>query len=146
MRTSEERASERGLWIGLALGVPIMAWGVRGLIGQRSRVEPLEWGRWIVGSALVHDALVIPAVVIVGTVLRRRVAAWAWPALRWALATSAIVAIVGWPFVRGYGRRASNPSLLPRDYGAGVLVALAVVWVVAAAMAALAWRRERAPT
>ncbi len=141
---SERRASERrpGLWIGLAIGAPIMAWGVRGILGDAGRTRPGELARWIVGSAVVHDAIVLPVVVAAAVVARRLAPAPAWPAVRWALATSAVVALVSWPFVRGYGRSPGNPSLLPRDYASGVAVALALVWVGAGCVALVRWRRS----
>jgi hypothetical protein len=112
----------RGFWIGLALGLPLMAVGLVGAFDNAARTHPAELGR--------------------GVVARRVTPAAAWPAVRWALATSGVVALVAWPFVRGYGRRPANPSLLPRDYALGTWVALAAVWVVAAIWASVAWRRS----
>jgi hypothetical protein len=141
--TAPER-QPRGFWVGLALGVPIMAVGVVGALDNAERTHPAELARWVVGGALVHDALVLPIVLLVGWGARRLTPPVAWPAVRWALATSAVVALVAWPFVRGYGRRASNPSLLPRDYASGTLLAVAAVWAVAIAWAVVAARRGRA--
>lgn len=139
--TSGQDHTGPGRWIGLALGVPIIAWGIRGILLESARTHPGELARWIVGSALVHDAVLLPVVVTVAVVGRRLVPVGAWPAVRWALATTAVVALVSWPFVRGYGRRPSNPSLLPRDYGAGVTVAIVMVWLVALVLC----RRARRP-
>lgn len=132
-----------GRWIGLALGAPIVAWGVRGILRESGRTHPGELARWIVGSALVHDVVVLPVVVTVAVVGRRVVSERAWPLVRWALATTGVVALVSWPFVRGYGRRPSNPSLLPRNYGVGVTVALAMVWLVTLVACWLARRASR---
>lgn len=134
-----------GLWIGLALGVPLIGWGVRGILQESGRTHPAELGRWIVGSAIVHDAVVLPLVLAVAVLARRAVPAAAWAPVRWALATTGVLALVSWPFVRGYGRRSSNPSLLPRDYGEGVLVVVGLVWVVAVVLAVRATRRTRPP-
>jgi hypothetical protein len=122
-----------GRWIGLALGLPVIAWGIRGVFMESARTHPAELGRWLVGSAVVHDAVVLPIVLVVGTAARRIVSDRAWPVVRWALATSGVLLLVSWPFVRGYGRSRGNPSLLPRSYGAGVLVALAAVWLASGA-------------
>lgn len=132
-----------GLWIGLALGTPLIGWGVRGILLESARTHPTELGRWIIGSAVIHDALVLPVVLVVGVLARRAVPTPAWPPVRWGLATTAVLAIVSWPFVRGYGRSPNNPSLLPRNYGEGVLVVLAVVWLVTGALATVAVRRAR---
>lgn len=130
-----------GLWIGLAAGVPIMARGVIGVFEGSGRTHPGELARWIVGSAIVHDLVLLPFVAGVAVATRRLVAVQTWPVVRWALMTSGVVVLVAWPFVRGYGRRAGNPSLLPRDYGTGVAVALGITWVVALVLVALSRRR-----
>ena len=133
-----------GLWIGLAIGVPVMAWGLRGILDERARTHPAELGRWIVGSAVVHDAVLLPLVLGVGLLARRAVPAAAWAPVRWALATTGVLVLVSWPFVRGYGRSSGNPSLLPRDYGGGLVVALAAVWLAAALLAVVRVRRAGA--
>jgi hypothetical protein len=104
--------------------------------------HPAELGRWLVGSAVLHDAVLVPVVLVVSVVVTRITPAWARPPVLWALATSAILAIYAWPFVRGYGRNPSVPSLLARDYGSGLAAYVGVVVVVAAMWALL--RRRRA--
>lgn len=132
-----------GLWIGLLLGSPVMVWGIRGVLIEGARTHPAELARWIAGAALVHDLVLLPMVLAVGVTVRRITPDRAWPHVRWALATSGCVALVAWPFVRGYGRRSGNPSLLPRDYAGGVAVALVLVWLVAASLAWVTARRSR---
>ncbi|MFZ6002888.1 MAG: hypothetical protein ACOYXM_03050 [Actinomycetota bacterium] len=141
---SPDSPSQRpGLWIGLLLGLPVIAWGIRGALIEGARTHPAELARWIVGAALVHDLVLLPAVLAVAVGVRRITPERAWPFVRWALATSGCVALVAWPFIRGYGRRSSNPSLLPRDYAGGVAIALLLVWVVAASLAWASARRSR---
>lgn len=133
-------APGRGLWVGLALGLPLVAWGVDGAVATGARTHPGELARWVVGAAVVHDLVVLPVVLLVGWALRRLVPEALWPPVRWAVVTSAVLALVAWPFVRGYGVRPTVPSLLDRPYGAGLAVAVAAVWGVAAAWAVLATR------
>lgn len=138
--------SPRGLVVGLALGVPVMAFGVGGVLVDAGRTHPGELARWVVGSALVNDLVALPVVLVAGWGLRRLVPAPAWPVVRAGLIASGVLALVAWPFVRGYGRDPANPSLLPRDYGGGLAAALAVVWLAAAvalAAGALSRRRRR---
>jgi len=142
-RTGDDHAG-LGRRVGLALGLPVIAWGIRGVFMESARTHPAELGRWLLGSAVVHDAVVLPIVLLVGAAARRTVPDRAWPVVRWALATSGVLLLVSWPFVRGYGRSAGNPSLLPRAYGTGVLFALAAVWAVSGAM--LLMRRSRTAT
>lgn len=141
--TPASDAPGRGLWVGLALGIPLVAWGVRGALATSTRVDPAELTRWIVGSALVHDLIVIPVTLAVGCGLRKVVPPVVWPPVRWALAATAVVTVIAWPFVRGYGRTPSVPSLLDRPYGSGLVALVAVVWVVAAGWLAVRIGRGR---
>ncbi|MGH9290107.1 MAG: hypothetical protein ACRD0V_17735, partial [Acidimicrobiales bacterium] len=113
-----ETTSRRGLLIGLALGSPVTVYGLRGAIVDAADTHPLELMRWVIGAALVHDLMVVPAVVATALLVRRFVPRRAWPPVRAGLAATGILALVGWPFVRGYGADPTNQSLLPRDYGA----------------------------
>jgi hypothetical protein len=140
-----ETTSRRGLLVGLALGVPVMAYAVRGAVVDEHLTHPFELARWIVGLAVVHDVMLVPVVLAVGIALRRVVPAVAWPPVRAGLLTSAVLCAVAWPFVRGYGRSATIPSLFPRNYATGLLAALAVVWLLVAAWWLIARRRSTSP-
>lgn len=119
--------SDRGLWIGVAIGGPIVVLGLLDVLGDSSRTRPAELVWWLLGGLVAVDLLVIPLALAAGRVVRR-------PLWRWAVSASLTVVVVGWPYVQGWGRRADNPSLLPRDYGLGVTVAVAGVWVAAFAL------------
>ena len=129
---------DRGLWLGVLLGAPLLLLGVKDVFDQASRTHPFELARWVVGAALVLDLVVLPVSLLVGRSIRGR------PALRWAMSSSAITLLVAWPYVRGYGRSRGNPSLLPRDYGTGTSLAIAATVVAAGAWAVLATRRAHA--
>jgi hypothetical protein len=127
-----ETTSRRGLLTGLVAGVPLIAYGVRGALVDADLTRPAELARWIVGTALVNDLVVLPAVLAVGWALRRVTPARQWPPVRAGLMTTGVLCLVGWPFVQGVGRDATNPSLFPRDYGSGLARAVAVVWLAVA--------------
>jgi hypothetical protein len=129
-----DTTSQRGLLLGLALGLPIVAFGVRGVLVDADRTHPAELARWIVGSAVATDLLLVPGAVAVGAVARRFAPRSWWPTLRAALMVTGSLVLVAWPFVRGYGRDPANPSLLPRDYVGGLALAVAAGWVIAAAV------------
>lgn len=138
-----ETTSRRGLLVGLALGLPVLAYGVRGVAVDAARTHPAELVRWMVGANLVNDLVVVPVALVVGRVGARLTPDRLWPAVRAGLLVSGMLVLVAWPFVRGYGRDPTNPSLLPRDYGAGLLAALGVVWLAAAAMGFVSVLRGR---
>lgn len=133
-----------GLWIGVLLGAPIVAYGIWGALDESGRTQPAELARWVVGGAVVHDLVVFPIVVAVGSVVRRFTPAWVGGPMRWALATSAALVVFAYPLVRGFGRARSVPSLLSRDYGIGLLAWIAVVWALAVAVVLVLALRRRA--
>ena len=135
--------SRRGLLVGLALGLPVIAYGLWGVLVDADRTHPTELARWVVGSALVADLLLVPALIVVGAGARRATPRSWWPTVRTALMVTGSLALVAWPFVREYGRDPANPSLLPRNYAGGLAAAVAVVWAVAAAVLAGRWAAHR---
>lgn len=138
--------SRRGLLAGLALGLPVVAYGIRGVLVDADRTHPPDLARWIVGAAAVHDLVLVPAVLLAGRLARRVTPARLWPPVRAALAATGVAMLVAWPFVRGYGRDPANPSLLPRDYGAGLAAAVVTIWLAAAVWAVVRWRARPART
>ena len=131
-------------WITTAIGWSVMAGAVIGALGDRRDAQPTVLARWLVGSALLHDLLWLPIVAIVGAVLARVSRRGRVPApVRWAIATSAVLALIAWPFVRGYGRNQGNPSLLPRNYARGLVAYIMLTWLLAGlALAIGRWRRD----
>ena len=126
-----EPSSRLGFAIGLLVGVPMLAVGVIGVLDNAPSTHPAELARWVLGAALVHDLVVLPIVAVASTLVWRALPTRVRMPVGWALATTAVVAVVSSPFVRGYGLRPGNESLLPRDHGSATLAALAVVWVTA---------------
>ena len=97
---------------------------------------------WWLGGPLIVDLVVVPIVVVVGVGVRRVVPA-AWRrSVSAALALSFLLGLVAVPFLTGLGRRTDNPSLLDRNYWAGYLALVAIIWGVAAVVT-LAGRDRR---
>lgn len=128
-------------WSCLIVGATTTAYGVAGAWGDRADTHVVELAVWLAGAGIVHDFLVAPVVVL---------AAWlsgflpraARTPVRLGLAMSALVTVVFWPTVQGWGRATSVPSALPLDYGRNLVVLLAVVWVAVAVAVALRTRKE----
>lgn len=139
-----DTTSRRGLLMGLPLGLPVVAFGLRGVLVDSSRTHPAELARWLIGAALVHDLVLVPLALAAGCAARRVTPARLWPVVRSGLLVTAALALVSWPFVRGYGQDPANPSLLPREHGAGLAAAIGVVWVAVAAWGLAATLRSRA--
>ena len=134
-------------WGLTVMGLAVITFGVYGILIHQGtgilnvRVRPLL--TWMIGALVLHDLLFAPLVLLVGCGLRRvRPRALRAP-LQVGLAASAVVTLVAFPLVRGYGARASDPSRLPLNYTVGYGALLAVVWLFCAAWA---WYRARAAT
>lgn len=138
-------APGRLFWAAAAAGWAVMAAGAWGLVADAGRTRPADAVRFLLGLAAAHDLLVAPTVVLAGWAVARAVPAPARAPVQAALVVSAVVGAFAFPFVRGYGRITTNPSILPRDYGRGTLVLLAAVWAAAAAGTVVRWRRGRVP-
>ena len=130
-----------GLWIGLAVGAPIVVWAAMGFQRAVGTEEPNAL-RWFVGGALALDLAVVPVAAMVGWVVRRLVPAWAWPAARAALIASAAMIAYAWPLVLGEAGPTDNKTVRPRDYQSGIIVALGATWLAAAALAMISHRRS----
>ncbi len=128
-------------WVGVGLGWLVMGYGAWGLVQERQAAAPLAVARLFFGAAVLHDAVLAPVVFAAGFLVARHVPAWSRGPVQAGLLTSAVVALYSWPFVRGYGRAATNPSALPADYGRGLAVIVLGVWVL---VAGEVFRRARA--
>lgn len=151
MSTGGEREPETpaGLpWrIGLIAGGAMFAFGFYGLLHNARQTIPADWAKWVGGALVAHDALLAPAVLVIGALLTRLVPLALRSGLQATLAVCGLVALMSVPVVMAEGRRADNPSLLPHDYGQNLSIVLAAIFaagvVLTLARAALA--RRRAP-
>jgi hypothetical protein len=115
-------------------GTAMVLTGIVGLL--TSGPFPFAEIRFAAVSLVVHDAVLVPAVLAVGVLLTRTVPPLLRPYAQVALLVSGAVTVVALPFVIGAGRRPDIPSALPLDYGRGLLWVLAAIWVTTALIAA----------
>lgn len=116
-------------WVGLAVGVAIMGWGVRlFLVAVPSPSARRGLATWIVGADLLHDLVVAPLVLAVGWLLARLVPArWRGPVHVGVVASASILLLAALPLA-GTAADAGNPTIQPLDYRTSTLTALALVW------------------
>lgn len=129
-------------WASATIGLFIIGFGVRGILSDRGATPPRGFAQWFIGSAIVHDALIAPCAFAIAWAVGRVLPRAAVVPVRLGLATSALLIAFAWPLVRGYGRRESNPTALPLDYGRNLLLTLVVVWLTV--FAAIATKTLRA--
>jgi hypothetical protein len=115
-----------------AAGLALIGLGARGIAAD---VPAGRWAAWFAGAAVLHDGVLVPAVLAAGLATgrlpgpHRRI-------VRAALVTAGCVTAVALPLVLGYGRRADEPSRLPLPYGRNHAIVAAAITVIAATASA----------
>ncbi len=120
-----------GRYLLYAGGLVMLFIGLRGILHNTHGWEnPPYWAGLFLAGAIGHDLVLAPVVFITSVVLLRLLPSIARPFVATGLVLSAVLAVIALPGVRGTGRTSDNPTILPLDYGQGLLVSLAVVWVL----------------
>ena len=130
----EERRGGWLFWSSAAVGWAIVAFGVWTLLRRAGATKPLNFTVLFIGIAVVHDVLFDPAVSLAGR-LGSNLSAGVRTVVFVAAVVSGSLALVALPPL--LGDAGDNASLLPRDYFAGLLVSLGMVWGAAAIAIAL---------
>lgn len=124
----------RSFWVGQAIGVAVIAFGLAGLLRNAAQTKPGSWLTFYLGALIVHDLLLAPIVFAVALVLARLVAPWARPAVQAGLLVTGVLVLVAIPVLGAWGRNPNNPSLLPGDPWRDLPIVLVAVWAVVAAI------------
>jgi hypothetical protein len=128
-----------------ALGVATIGYALLAAAADPD-VTPSRHTLFLLAVLALHDALLMPAFLLIGALAHHVAAGPSRAIIQAALIATAAVTLVALPLVLGYGRAADNPSALPRDYPTGLALVLAVIWVgatVAVLTARLAGSRPR---
>ncbi|MFB4274346.1 hypothetical protein ACBJ59_03550 [Nonomuraea sp. MTCD27] len=120
-------------WLGHAAGGGLVVLGLAGLVME---TDPVGWALWFGLLLVAHDAVLMPAILLVGLVAGRL-----GPVPRAALIVAGAVTLATLPTVLALGRRADNPSILPLDYFRNLLLVLAAIGLTAlvSRLAGRAW-------
>ncbi len=133
--TSESRSpSGWFFWLCFFAGWLVILTGVWSLIEHREATHPIYTGLLAFATNVFHDAVIAPAVCVIAYLFARFVPKRVRMQIGWALASSAVVLAVAYAPLRGFGKKADNPSVLPLDYVTATLTVLGVVWVIAAVL------------
>jgi hypothetical protein len=116
----------------IGVGLVLLVTNVRGIGGYTSVAA------WSVGPTVLSDLAVMPAVALGGWLLARLVPRRSRGPVVGGLVVTAALIVVALPFVGRPGLRQDNPTLLDRNYAAGLAIAVGVVWLVVAT--AIVWR------
>jgi hypothetical protein len=148
MSDTTPRAGRHGpwFWASVVAGVLIASVGVRTFLGTYADAgRRLALAKWIVGTDIVHDALVVPATIAVGLLVHRFVPGRLRPAVRFGAIATGTLLLLAWRPLEHSGAGKHNRTVQPLDYRTATATALTVVWVIALVWAVRALRRDRAP-
>ncbi len=130
--------------MGVLVGWTVILAGVIGALIDSRFTHPRSMAIWIVGCLVAHDFVLAPLVFGLGKALRRAASGAERKLLQVCFVLYGVIFLVSIPVLGRFGQRPDNDTLLPRDYGVGLIVTLVVVWLVTTAMFfALWWRRRR---
>jgi hypothetical protein len=117
-------------WTGLVVGWSVIGFAIVGISNSVwLKDRPAKLAVWVLGGLVVHDAIVASTVTAVGLVLTRLLPRSARGPITGAVALSGLVVPFSYPLWRGFGRRQSNTSILPLDYGRNVAIVVALIWL-----------------
>lgn len=131
-------------WTSAVAGWIVIGVGLRGIFEHSIDTRPASLARFVVGGALLHDLVVAPLVILAGVAVARAVPGRGRAAVQGALVVTGVVALFSYPLVRAYGLAANNPTSLPHNYTANLLIVLGAVWAVAALAVLVRLRSRRA--
>ena len=143
---AEQAPQWRGRWVLYVLGVAAIAYGALELAGAAERTRPIWAAVWFGGGVVAHDAVLVPAVLLIAAAVVRWVPRPVRTVVQGALFVSGAVVLVAFPLAGGFGGGAGNPSANPLPYGRNLLLVLAAVWAASAVLVAcnaLRGRRRR---
>lgn len=124
----------RAYWIGLPIGVAVMAFGIVGMLGNTGIGTSVDISAWLVASDVAHDFVLAPFACLIGVAVARVLPRVVRAPVQAALLTTGVLLIVVFPALRGYGHDQvpDNSSVQPLDYTTATLTALSLVWAAAA--------------
>lgn len=135
----------KAFWVALVIGWTMIGFGVRGLLINADSpmpTEPVHWATLFVKAGILNDLLVLPIVFVFGRLIAQVVSPRVRAPVQGGLICAAIVTAFAYPSVRGFGLNSGNPTILPRNYGIGLAIVLALISAVTAVITLVAWRRS----
>jgi hypothetical protein len=127
----------------LVVGWALIAVGTTRALGDERDSHPFALLVHIVAFDLGHDLIVAPVAVALCWLIGKLAPQIARGPLRGASAASAIFILFAVPLVRRWGRRPTNSSTLPLNYGVHLPAILIVVWSTALVVVLVRRNRQK---
>ncbi|PSR65772.1 hypothetical protein C8258_21205 [Nocardia sp. MDA0666] len=122
-----------------AAGIASAGYGIS-LVLHMNTTDLMSIAVWSVGLLVLHDAVFAPLSAGVGVSVRHLIPGSVRGPVTIGVVATVVLAIVSVPVI-GRAGAVANSTVLDRNYGAGLAVALAVVWAGVGVM--MLWRIRR---
>jgi hypothetical protein len=127
-----------------AVGVALIGYGAV-LLLDNPVPTLLRIALWAAAGVLLHDFVFAPLVAGLGYAGRRLLPPSMWAPVGLAAFISIILALLAVPVYDTPGAKPLNPTVVDRDYPAGLWISLAVVWACAVVFLGLRRGYRRSP-
>ncbi|MDF2823530.1 MAG: hypothetical protein K0R68_938, partial [Mycobacterium sp.] len=111
-----------------AVGIVVIGYGAVLLLDNSGPVL-VRIAVWAAAGVLLHDFVFAPLVTALGYAGRRILPRALWAPVGIASLLSIVLVLLAVPVFDRPGAKPLNPTVVDRDYPAGLWIALAVVWV-----------------
>jgi hypothetical protein len=127
-------------------GIALGAFGVFRLLTEIPRHSLLILAVWLAAALIIHDAVLEPSVVGVGWLLRRHLSDPSRRYVQLALIMIAFVAVIATPMIFLRNTQPAEKALLLRNYGANLILIIAIIAVLSLILYAVRVARDRSTT
>ncbi len=119
----------RGRGLLYLLGAGLLAFGLAGILrNAHGWTHPALWAALVVTAAVAHDLVLVPLVFALGVPLTGVMSTGVRRYLATGLGLSLVLLVLAWPGLHSPGRLPDNSTVLPLDYGHGLVLSLALLW------------------
>jgi hypothetical protein len=109
------------------VGIGLGTYGIGQLLTQIPRQTLVLLALWLIAALIIHDGLLSPAVVGVGSVLRRYVPDRGRRYLQFGLIMAAMVTVIAVPLIYRANTQPPAKALLLQEFGINLTVLLAAI-------------------
>lgn len=106
-----------------------IVYGSIGILGQPESSHPVALAIWLALAVVLHDGILVPAVLLVGALLARVVPPRGRAYVQGALVAGALVTAYTLPLIYRRGTEPRSKALVVQDYATNLLLVLAVIAV-----------------
>lgn len=127
----------------LLVGWAIISFGLHSALNDARDAHPFALAVHIVTFDLIHDLVIAPALFLGAWAIGKATPLVARGPVRTAAGATVLYIAIAYPLIRRWGRRPTNSSTLPLNYGRNLTIVIAVVWLLAAMVIALRVKAAR---